>query len=627
MKRIFLLFTLYLVLLPQGARAQAGAKLFLRYLSIETFPQVTGYLDARDATGARIIDLVPDDLQVIEDGAPQPVQQLRTAQPGLRVILVLNPAESFAIHDSQGLTRFDYVKQAIQAWTAVLSSTSDTLLSLVAPEGVLARDSLAGDWLATLDTYQPNLSPQVVNIETLPQALDLAAQPPPEPGMGTAIWWITATPRSESLAALPEWQTTLIEQGIQLFIWQLDSASNFSSPAAQSLQALAQASGGQMFNFSGTEIFPEPEDYFDPLRSAYFFQYASQLRTAGEHGVVVQLQREGATVSSQPYAFTLDLLAPSPILVSPPTQIQRGPSQEDPRQLAPFSQPIDIEVQFPDNFERNLVRTTLYVNEEPVAENSSAPFTHFAWDLSGYTLSAQVSLRVEAEDELDLIGSSIDFPVQISVQAPPSWFQVLLARGAPALAFAVLLIAAGAFLLVMVLSGRINPSQLAFSKILKRSRPVPRPSDPLLDSPLPSSEAEQSSAAAKPFAFSKSLQPAEDIRAPAYLQSLTMQDPNHPAPMLPLEYGDLLIGADRSCDLILKDDSVAAQHARLSRREDGEYHLSDLGSEAGTWVNYAPLSAGGSHLQDGDLVHIGRVPFRFLLNISSNGSAASSPSE
>jgi len=45
--------------------------------------------------------------------------------------------------------------------------------------------------------------------------------------------------------------------------------------------------------------------------------------------------------------------------------------------------------------------------------------------------------------------------------------------------------------------------------------------------------------------------------------------------------------------------------------------VADLGSEAGTWVNYAPVSAEGSQLRHGDLLHIGRVAFRFLLNRSS----------
>jgi pSer/pThr/pTyr-binding forkhead associated (FHA) protein len=41
--------------------------------------------------------------------------------------------------------------------------------------------------------------------------------------------------------------------------------------------------------------------------------------------------------------------------------------------------------------------------------------------------------------------------------------------------------------------------------------------------------------------------------------------------------------------------------------------LSDLGSESGTWVNYAPVSGKGTVLQNNDLIHIGEVAYRFEL--------------
>ena len=54
-------------------------------------------------------------------------------------------------------------------------------------------------------------------------------------------------------------------------------------------------------------------------------------------------------------------------------------------------------------------------------------------------------------------------------------------------------------------------------------------------------------------------------------------------------------------------------HALLSRKRDGTFRLKDQGSVAGTWVNYAPVSQGGTQVEHGDLIHIGRVGFRLLL--------------
>jgi pSer/pThr/pTyr-binding forkhead associated (FHA) protein len=45
--------------------------------------------------------------------------------------------------------------------------------------------------------------------------------------------------------------------------------------------------------------------------------------------------------------------------------------------------------------------------------------------------------------------------------------------------------------------------------------------------------------------------------------------------------------------------------------ESGEYWIYDLGSLAGTWVNYVPVAAEGVRLQHGDLIHVGFVTLRF----------------
>lgn len=620
MKRTALILALALaaLALPSLVAAQTGATLTLRHLETQAFPLLAGYLVARDSTGARIADLQAVDVHALEDGVAVPIDQLRVVEPGLRIIVVLNPAESFAIRDSQARTRFDYVKENILAWANDLPSSSSTFLSLITPEGILLNDAPVTDWATALDGIDPNFGSFEVSTQALEQALELAAQPGLEPGTGTAIWWVTSTPRAETLASLPDWQAALAERGIPLFIWQVDSPTTFESEAAQTLKAFAQASGGLWFGFSGGEPFPGPEDYFFPLRSAYFFQYSSQLHSAGTHQVQLQMEVDGTAVVSQALSFDLDIQPPNPILVSPPTQIERSPSDEDPQQLAPFSQPIEILVEFPDNFERNIVRSALYVNDERVAENTSAPFTRFVWDLSGYTVSQQVTLRVEAEDELGLVGSSIDFPVQLLVENPLSWFQALISRGGPALVLSGVLVAAAAFFLVMILSGRLKPTRLGANTIFRRTKPAAPAADPLNDSPLSiGQEADASHTASWVGAV-----PEPVHEAPAYLQRLAMQDATESAAILPIDQQEVLIGSDKDCTIVLQEDSVQAQHARLYHLREDLYHVTDLGSEAGTWVNYAPVSAEGSRLQDGDLLHIGRVAFRFLLNTSWNGSGS-----
>jgi len=64
----------------------------------------------------------------------------------------------------------------------------------------------------------------------------------------------------------------------------------------------------------------------------------------------------------------------------------------------------------------------------------------------------------------------------------------------------------------------------------------------------------------------------------------------------------------------INDPSVDAIHAKLVRLEDGRYRLLDNGSLYGTWVNYTPISQEGIILEDGDLIHFGKVGFRFSIS-------------
>jgi pSer/pThr/pTyr-binding forkhead associated (FHA) protein len=47
--------------------------------------------------------------------------------------------------------------------------------------------------------------------------------------------------------------------------------------------------------------------------------------------------------------------------------------------------------------------------------------------------------------------------------------------------------------------------------------------------------------------------------------------------------------------------------------------IADLGSETGTWVNYAPVSKAGILLHNGDLVQIGNLTFRYKIGSISQG--------
>jgi hypothetical protein len=85
-------------------------------------------------------------------------------------------------------------------------------------------------------------------------------------------------------------------------------------------------------------------------------------------------------------------------------------------------------------------------------------------------------------------------------------------------------------------------------------------------------------------------------------------------PPLAITKNRVIIGRDENnVDQVIPDASVEDVHANLERESNGSYRLSDEGSIAGTWVNYLPIPEAGQVLDHGDLVHFGRMGFRFVL--------------
>ncbi len=69
----------------------------------------------------------------------------------------------------------------------------------------------------------------------------------------------------------------------------------------------------------------------------------------------------------------------------------------------------------------------------------------------------------------------------------------------------------------------------------------------------------------------------------------------------------VLIGRRRGCDIIVNQPMVSAHHCLLYRtEEDGCWHVRDLQSTNGTWVNGVRISE--SQVFSGDEIHFGKLP-------------------
>lgn len=80
-----------------------------------------------------------------------------------------------------------------------------------------------------------------------------------------------------------------------------------------------------------------------------------------------------------------------------------------------------------------------------------------------------------------------------------------------------------------------------------------------------------------------------------------------------LAVGGRTIGRRASCDIVLNDQGASSEHARITARSvpDGSmaFHVDDLNSTNGTWVNGALTM--GCQLHDQDHLEIGSTTFVF----------------
>jgi hypothetical protein len=607
------------MLTPLWASAQTEVRAYLSVPQSDQFPIMTAYLDVRDNQGSFVPDLSVGELTIIEDGIALPVSVLQELRPGIQLVVAMSPSNPFAIRDGQGVSRYDYITRFLSTWADLQLEPGTDDLSLLTPSGnSVSHLAEPQELLDSLETYQPNFNSAQANLEVLSRAVDLAADPTPRPGMGKVVLFITPTVEPTVAEVLQNIADRAAQLGVRVIILLVDSPGLYDAPGGDVLQAFIQQTGGHIFYYDGPASLPDLEAYLEPLRKVYQLFYNSRITTPGSHQVSLQIEKDGWEAVTEEQSFDLELLPPNPVFVSPPSQILRSnlPDSSDQEVLLPAEQTFEVIVEFPDSFERELIRTTLYANGEIVDENNAPPFNVFTWDLSGFTTSERVTMVVEVVDELGLSGMSIETPIQITIQIQPQGLRPLLARYGTTIAIGIAALAGAGLLMVLVLSGRLRP----------RPTTSPQKSRSLYDDPVtqPVKQNEKTRPSFNPFAIFAKRIPAPRIQwrpqrrstsePIAYLSPLSEKGEPLPNGTIPITSKEVTFGSDPDLSSkVLDDPSLDEIHSRLWRDDEGVFHLADSNTIAGTWVNYAPVSTEGSRIEHGDLLHIGAVGFRFTM--------------
>ena len=635
----FLILSLILLILflvgVKGSLAESAYSATLTVPDTSDFPHLTAYLDVHDPTGAFVHGLSPQDVTLQENGVQLSVSGLQEQTAGVQFVMAITPGDTFTARDGLGVSRYEYLLQGLLAgtWVDQPSGLDDfSLLTMGGSQLTHSTDPAA--LRSSLEAYTPDDPDAIPGLQVLSAALQVVAAPTIRPGMERAILFITSPQPGEVSLGLQSIITTAIQQNIHIFVWLLAYPEVFDLPETDLLRNLADQTHATFFAFSQEEPVPDLEALLEPLRYIYQLGYDSQITTPGAQQVAAQVTITGELVTTQPQSFELNLQAPVPmLLLAPNTEIVRTfshlptPGVADAEtDIVPTEQIINIQVTYPDGYDRPLARSSLYVDGTLAAENTAPPFDQFVWDLRLYSQDGVHTLSVEVVDSLGGIGKSADTSVKITLPTTTQGIKVVFSQKRLLVTGTVILISASILVLVLILGGRIHPKpypgQVKQNVDLNKKTPpvgyrqrLRQRRDPVTQPvKIASTPQVQTRPRSKNWKERLPWLKPKEKPSPAIAHILPLVVPDEttlPAPMQIIAE-DVSLGSDPlRANLVIADPSIEGLHARI-HHEDKSFLITDAGSVAGTWVNYAPVPSAGTQLEHADIIHLGRVGFRFM---------------
>jgi hypothetical protein len=478
----------------------------------------------------------------------------------------------------------------------------------VSNEGALADSVQERDtFIYRIQNYKPNLFNFQPDLGSLSMALEIASRPTLDPLGKRAIVLVTPLPLDQSLSSLAVMRARAIELRVPINVWLVAPETAVNAPAAAQLNELAVSTGGRFLFYPENLQQPDVEDFVSSLRQIYRLRYTSAVSQSGAHQVRVEATYGSQKAVTPDTQFAINLNMPTAVLTGLPDEIQRryeaGPSG---RALQPGFITVQAEIIFPDGYERQLKATRFYVDGVLTAENKQEPYGVFAWPLSNYQFSGEHLLSVEVEDILGFRNISPPVSVMVTVETLyPSWLTATLKyfNSGGWIPLAIAALGLTVFFSLRLRSRRLNKLESGGQNGNGGEL------DPLLQQVAGLDSAEGGIQANANFNTRVDFE-----EQPPCLICTGEGDALLKDGKICMDKDELIIGSDPAiCTFLIHSESISARHAKLLRQASGAVLISDLGSETGTWVNFAPVSNRGIILNQNDLVLIGSVEFRYQI--------------
>ncbi len=595
---LILIFIGGVFFLTQGVVGQSGAYIISALPDQFDFPTLSIAFKIFDVTGQPVHQVIPDQISIIENDIELPAEDIKTIRGRVHFILAINADKNLSYRDATGISSYEYLIGTINNWKhPALSDEADSWSFLVNQGKSIAHLGDMEAWHALIKNYQPNFRETQKSLNSLQASIDLAKSNPDQIHTDQVLLYITPVPAIEDLEKLANLTQAAIESGLHINVWMVGNQNDVSSPRGQALVNLSRMTGGSFYLFPALQAIPNPQNYLDAYGTYFKASYRTRIIESGTHTSAIQWQTPVQSIASSSTDFQINVLAPKPIFLSPPINIVRSLVTETNSETAPQTdiKILKMLIEFPDGHPRGIKSLQLYQDGNLVSETTSPPFGSFDWDLSGIIESRLVFLQLRLVDELGLQASSVVLPVNVTVTSTVTMQQNT--DKSDKLTSLLIFLSAG-----FVLSGAVVRLVLHHnSKDHTKQKPTS------LSSIVPEISESQK-------------------HHPGEAKLLWLDDNFTPLEKPPVWLGrqTTTIGSDRfSVNIYLNHPSLNEVHAKIEYNPNGSYHLSDLDTVAGTWVNFSPVNREGTALKNLDLIHFGKMAFRFSLDYTSNNEKIS----
>ena len=107
------IFILILGVANNSSSAQEGSQVRLAPIDTEDFPRMTSFLDVRTPEGEFVFGLDRQNVRIIENESQLPILEIEPLRTGVQFVLAISPGPSFDIRDVQGISRYEYLAEAL----------------------------------------------------------------------------------------------------------------------------------------------------------------------------------------------------------------------------------------------------------------------------------------------------------------------------------------------------------------------------------------------------------------------------------------------------------------------------------------------------------------------------------